>query len=98
MTADRELKAEITLAAPPEKVWAAPVPGVPRKTIRMLAGHLHNSRCMWLKTLGRPQGIPVPAAVDRRNVGRRFKPASLDYFPLAFLALLKLISSAMRAA
>jgi hypothetical protein len=26
-------------------VWTAPVPGVPRKTISMLAGHLHNSRC-----------------------------------------------------
>ncbi|MCM3875104.1 MAG: hypothetical protein NEA02_01650 [Thermoanaerobaculia bacterium] len=38
----------------PTAIWAAPVPGAPRKTIRMLAGHLHNARCMWLKTLGRP--------------------------------------------
>src|SRR5689334_2368436 len=55
----------------PPELWAAPVPGIPRKTIRMLAGHLHNSQCMWLKTLGRPHGISVPAAVDRRKVGRR---------------------------
>ncbi|MFI5120620.1 MAG: hypothetical protein ACHQM4_09415 [Thermoanaerobaculia bacterium] len=30
----------------PAAAWEAPVPGAPRKTIRMLAGHLHNSRCM----------------------------------------------------
>jgi hypothetical protein len=47
----------------PTAVWAASVPGAPRKTIRMLAGHLHNTRCMWLKTLARPHGIPVPHAV-----------------------------------
>src|SRR5437867_4832855 len=28
----------------PAAVWAARVPGAPRKTIRILAGHLHNSR------------------------------------------------------
>jgi uncharacterized damage-inducible protein DinB len=36
----------------------------------MLAGHIHNSRCMWLKTLGRPHGIAVPPSVDRRRVTR----------------------------
>jgi len=28
------------------------VPGAPRRTIRMIAGHIHNSRCAWIKTLG----------------------------------------------
>lgn len=36
----------------------------------MLAGHIHNARCMWLKTLGRPHGIAVPSSVDRRRVSR----------------------------
>jgi hypothetical protein len=36
----------------------------------MIAGHLHNSRCMWIRTLGAPHGIEVPASVDRRRVGR----------------------------
>jgi uncharacterized damage-inducible protein DinB len=36
----------------------------------MLAGHIHNSRCMWIKTLGRPHGIAVPPAVDRRRIRR----------------------------
>jgi len=74
----------------PAAVWAAPVPGVPRKTIRMLAGHLHNSRCMWLKTLGRPHGIPVPPAVDRRTVTRRELISALNGSGRGIEALLRL--------
>ena len=32
--------------------------GGARRTIRMIAGHIHNSRCTWLKTLGAPHGFP----------------------------------------
>ena len=52
------------------ELWASALPGTSRKTIRMLAGHLHNARCMWLKTLGQPHGITVPASVDRHRVTR----------------------------
>ena len=55
----------------PPDLWAANVPGAPRRTIRMIAGHIHNARCMWIKALGQPHGIPVPASVDRRRVGAR---------------------------
>ncbi|HEU5153503.1 MAG TPA: DinB family protein [Gemmatimonadales bacterium] len=54
----------------PPELWASTLPGTARKTIRMLAGHLHNARCMWLKTLGQPHGIIVPASVDRHRVAR----------------------------
>ena len=54
----------------PSALWNAPLPGEPRRTIRMLAAHLHNSRRGWLRTLGEPHGIEVPAAVDRRRVSR----------------------------
>jgi uncharacterized damage-inducible protein DinB len=54
----------------PPDLWAASVPGAPRRTVRMIAGHLHNARCMWIKTLGRPHGIPVPSLVDRHRVSR----------------------------
>ena len=74
----------------PSEVWASPVPGAPRKTVRMLAGHLHNSRCMWLNTLGRPHGIPVPPAVDRRNVSRRQLIAALNRSSRGMEALLRL--------
>jgi uncharacterized damage-inducible protein DinB len=55
----------------PPSLWAATVPGAPRRTIRMIAGHIHNARCMWIKTLGRPHGVPVPAPVNRVRVGPR---------------------------
>jgi uncharacterized damage-inducible protein DinB len=55
----------------PPDLWAAIVPGAPRRTIRMIAGHIHNARCMWVKALGQPHGIPVPPSVDRRRVGAR---------------------------
>ncbi len=74
----------------PAGLWTAPVPGVPRKTIRMLAAHLHNARCMWLKTLGQPHGIPVPSAVDRRKVSRRQLVAALNRSGRGIEALLRL--------
>jgi uncharacterized damage-inducible protein DinB len=74
----------------PNAAWSAPVPGAPRKTVRMLAGHLHNSRCMWLKTLGRPHGIPVPSAVDRRKVSRSQLVAALNRSSRGIEALLRL--------
>ena len=54
----------------PPVLWTAAVPGAPRRTVRMIAGHIHNARCMWIKTLGRPHGISVPPIVDRRRVSR----------------------------
>lgn len=50
------------------QLWEAAVPGAPRRTVRMIAGHLHNARCMWIKTLGSEHGIAVPRAVDRHRV------------------------------
>jgi uncharacterized damage-inducible protein DinB len=74
----------------PAAVWAASVPAAPRKTVRMLAGHLHNSRCTWLKMLARPHGIPVSPGVDRRNVTRRGLVAALNRSSRGMEALLRL--------
>ena len=54
----------------PDAAWDAAVPDCPRRTIRMIAGHIHNARCMWIKTLGKPHGIAVPQTVDRHRVSR----------------------------
>ena len=54
----------------PDAVWQATVPGCPRRTIRMIAAHVHNARCMWIKTLGKPHGIAVPASANRHRVTR----------------------------
>src|SRR5207237_3611422 len=52
----------------PRELWRATVPGAPRRTVRMIAGHIHNARCMWIKTLGKEHGIAVPRAVNRRKI------------------------------
>src|SRR5258708_15928688 len=52
----------------PHELWGATVPGAPRRTVRMIAGHIHNARCMWIKTLGKEHGIAVPPAVNRHKV------------------------------
>jgi uncharacterized damage-inducible protein DinB len=74
----------------PEPIWDAPIPGAPRRTVRMIAGHVHNARCMWLKTLGREHGIPVPALVDRRKVARRALLSALGRSSRGIEALLQL--------
>ena len=74
----------------PAALWDAPVPGAPRRTIRMIAGHVHNARCMWLKTLGHEHGIAVPAAVDRRTVTRRELVSALRRSSRGIEALLEL--------
>ena len=55
----------------PAGLWDAPVPGAHRKTVRMIAAHLHNARCGWIRTLGGPHGIEAPERVDRHHVNRR---------------------------
>ena len=55
----------------PPGLWTAAVPGAPRRTIRMIAGHIHNARCRWIKALGEPHGLTVPPQVDRHRVGAR---------------------------
>ena len=57
----------------PPELWTKPVPGSPRRTIRALAVHIHNVRCMWIKMLGARHGVAVPARVD----DRRARPVEL---------------------
>jgi uncharacterized damage-inducible protein DinB len=52
----------------PPGLWSRAVPGVPRRTVRMIAAHTHNVRCMWIKMLGARHGVPTPRTVDPRRV------------------------------
>lgn len=54
----------------PDEVWNGKIPGSLRRTVRMIAGHIHNARCMWIKMIGRPYRIKPPKSVDRRRVTR----------------------------
>jgi len=71
-------------------LWDEPIPGAPRRTIRMIAAHLHNVRCGWIRTLGREHGITAPAIVDRRTVTRRDLLAALKRSSRGIEALLEL--------
>ena len=57
----------------PAELWSMNVPGSPRRTIRMLAAHIHNARCSWIKMIGERHGVAVPKSVD----GRVVRPAEL---------------------
>jgi uncharacterized damage-inducible protein DinB len=74
----------------PAALWDAQIPGAPRRTVRMIAGHVHNSRCTWLKTLGQEHGIAIPASVDRRKVTRHELLAALKRSSKGIEALLEL--------
>jgi uncharacterized damage-inducible protein DinB len=74
----------------PAALWNAPLPGAPRRTVRMVAAHLHNSRARWLRTLGREHGIPAPPLVDRRRVTRAQLLAALKRSARGLEALLRL--------
>ena len=74
----------------PTALWSAAVPGVPRRTIRTIAAHLHNARCGWVRTLGREHGIVAPARVDHRTVTRAQLVAALKRSSRGIEALLEL--------
>jgi uncharacterized damage-inducible protein DinB len=52
----------------PPAMWPKAVPGVPRRTVRMIAAHIHNARCMWIKMMGGRHGLAIPRTVDPRSV------------------------------
>ncbi|HUJ13887.1 MAG TPA: DinB family protein [Thermoanaerobaculia bacterium] len=74
----------------PRDVWAATIPGIPRRTIRSIAAHLHNSRCSWIKRLGEENGIDAPAFVDPHRVTQRQLKTALEKSGRAMEALLRL--------
>ena len=73
----------------PAELWPQKVPGAPRRTIRMIAGHLHNARCMWVKWLGREHGLTVPRSVDRHRVKPPVLVKALKRSGLAVSALIE---------
>jgi uncharacterized damage-inducible protein DinB len=57
----------------PAELWSQSVPGVSRRTVRTIAAHIHNARCMWIKLIGARDGVAVPRRVNARTV----RPAEL---------------------
>ena len=74
----------------PQELWEAKVPGAPRRTVRMIAGHIHNARCMWIKTLGKEYGIAVPRVVNRHKVEPKQLIPALGHSSRGIIGLLML--------
>ncbi len=74
----------------PTELWTATVPGAPRRTVRMIGGHIHNARCMWIKTLGEEHGIVAPRAVNRHKVEPKELVRALGRSSRGIISLLKL--------
>ena len=74
----------------PEELWVAKVPGAPRRTVRMIAGHIHNARCMWIKTLGSEHGILAPRPVNRHKVEPKELLRALGHSSRGIVKLLEL--------
>lgn len=88
-----ETNARITrllIARLPAAAWDRAIPGAPRRTPGMIAGHIHNARCMWVRALGKPHGIPVPGPVDRRRVEKADLLPALQQSATAIGRLLRL--------
>ncbi|NGP76256.1 hypothetical protein G3570_06405 [Balneolaceae bacterium YR4-1] len=62
-----------------DELWVSKVPGYQQKTIRMIGGHLHNTRCMWLKTVAKKNVLTVPDPVDRYGVTQTELLSSLAF-------------------
>jgi uncharacterized damage-inducible protein DinB len=74
----------------PSELWPLTVPGTSRRTVRMIAGHIHNTRCMWIKMLGKSHGVRAPESVSRYTVTRRELVPALGRSSDGILELLQL--------
>lgn len=86
---NNQVTIELIENLPPE-LWDTPIPGIARRTVRTIAAHLHNARCMWLKTLGREHGIKTPEQIERNRVTPRQLVAALKRSSAGMERLFKL--------
>jgi len=78
------------IKALPSPLWDRSIPGGSHRTIRAVAAHFHNARCMWIKTLGSEHGLTVPTRVDYHRVSRAQVVAALKRSSKAMEALFEL--------
>ena len=74
----------------PPELWTMNVPGSPRRTIRSIAAHIHNTRCMWIKMIGARHGVAVPRSVDAGSVNRPELTRALERSSKGIVAVIRL--------
>lgn len=72
----------------PPGLWGAALPGAPRRTVRSIAAHLHNSRCMLMKGLAVSGSLRIPARVDRHRASPRAVSRALGQSGTRLLGML----------
>lgn len=60
-----------------DELWTAKVPGA-SKTLAALVVHIHNTRCMWVKMVGRKLGVKTPRRLDRARATRSEAVSALN--------------------
>src|SRR5512140_534667 len=73
----------------PAELWHSSLPASPRRTVRSIAAHLHNSRRMWLKSLGASASVSIPRAADRLKASPGVVGAALRQSGTQILHLLE---------
>ena len=74
----------------PPELWSMNVPGSSRRTIRSLAAHIHNVRCMWIKMIGARHGVAVPRTVAIRAVSPSQLTRALERSSESMINLIRL--------
>jgi uncharacterized damage-inducible protein DinB len=74
----------------PPELWSETVPGSPRRTVRAIAAHIHNARCMWIKMIGARHGIAVPRTVNGRVVRPSELSRALEHSSEGIIRLIRL--------
>lgn len=65
-------------------------PGHLRLTVGMIAAHIHNSRCSWIKSIGARHGVKVPRLVDLRRVRPKELVLALSRSSRGMISLIEL--------
>jgi len=55
----------------PTLLWKASLPSYSRRTIRSIAAHIHNCRCLWMSSLAKGAPVPIPPRVDATRATQR---------------------------
>jgi uncharacterized damage-inducible protein DinB len=74
----------------PPAVWSREVPGISGRTVGMIAAHIHNSRCSWIRSIGARHGVKVPRLVDLRRVRPKELVRALSRSSKGMIALIEL--------
>lgn len=76
----------------PDDLWNEKIPAAPRRTAGAIARHIHNSRCRWIKMIGKEQAVKTPLLVDAYRAGRT---EVIDALNRSSRAMLKLFSASI---